>query len=106
MLNAVTSAALLGAIAVSANPVAYGPLNKWGNPGSSSSMSSSDSWNHGASSTASTYSAGQTPFKFPLSNGFPTLSNAALRQVEETAQGTLPNGPPVTFLNTTSITVL
>ncbi|TKA83652.1 hypothetical protein B0A55_00445 [Friedmanniomyces simplex] len=98
MLNAVSSAALLGAVAVSANPLAYGPLNGWGG-------SPSSSWGNGASATISSYGAGQTPFKFPLSNGFPNVSNDTLRQIEQTAQGTLPNGPPVTHLNTTSITI-
>lgn len=32
------------------------------------------------------------PFKFPLANGFPNLTDAALKQVEIVAQGTLPNG--------------
>lgn len=35
---------------------------------------------------------GQMPFKFPLANGFPNLTDAALKQVETVAQGTLPNG--------------
>ncbi|KAK0259793.1 hypothetical protein LTR91_024138 [Friedmanniomyces endolithicus] len=98
MLNTLSSAALLGAVAVSANPLAYGPLNGWGG-------SPSNTWGSGASSTVSSYGASQTPFTFPLSNGFPNVSDATLRGIEVTAQGTLPNGPPVTHLNTTSITI-
>jgi len=98
MLNTLSSAALLGAVAVSANPLAYGPLNGWGG-------SPSNTWGSGASSTVSSYGAGQTPFTFPLSNGFPNVSDATLRGIEVTAQGTLPNGPPVAHLNTTSITI-
>ncbi|KAK3110590.1 hypothetical protein LTR53_014964 [Teratosphaeriaceae sp. CCFEE 6253] len=104
MVNAITSAVLLGAAVVSANPVAYGPINKWGGGGSNLASSTSNGWGWG-SSTASASSAGQTPFKFPLANGFPDLSPEALRQVEELAQGTLPDGPPVSHLQDGSVTV-
>jgi hypothetical protein len=91
MLNTIVPAVLLGAAAVSAKPLAYGPTNNWGHPGSY------------PTSTQSASSAGQTPFKFPLDNGFPNLSNQALRNVEEAAHGTLPNGALSTTLNSTTV---
>jgi len=106
MLNAVSTAVLLGAVAVSATPAAYGPINKWGGGGSGSGASSSTkSWGSGSTSTASSYGSGQTPFKFPLANGFPDLSADALRKVEEQAQGTLPVTGAVDHLNDKSVTV-
>ncbi|KAK5121782.1 hypothetical protein LTR85_004657 [Meristemomyces frigidus] len=95
MLNTLTSAVLLGAAAVSAAPAAWGPMSNWGSGGDSHS-----------SSTVSSYSAGQTPFTFPLSNGFPTVSAAALHDIEEAAHGTLPNGALPTEINATSAIVL
>lgn len=94
MLNSLASAILLGAVAVSAAP--FGPLGIFG---------SHPSWAH-STSTVSSSGAGQTPFSFPLANGFPDVSNATLRDIEEAAHGTLPNGPLPTELNATSVTVL
>lgn len=37
--------------------------------------------------------AAATPFSFPLKNGFPSLSNDALAQVQQQAGGTIPNTP-------------
>ncbi|KAK5712624.1 hypothetical protein LTR17_017877 [Elasticomyces elasticus] len=110
MKNAFSSAVLVGAVAVSATP--YGPLNKWGSGGggsqpsaSSEASSTASSWNSG--STAHPVGYGQTPFKFPLSNGFPDVDNATLRGIEETAQGTLPNGAlPTAFQNPAGTTTI
>lgn len=90
MINTLTSAILFGAAAVTAVP--WGPPSSWGGGHSSSTVSSSG--------------AGQTPFSFPLANGFPNVSNYTLRDIEEAAHGTLPNGPLPTTLNDTSVTVL
>lgn len=46
------------------------------------------------------------PFSFPLVNGFPTVSQSTLQQIEEAAHGTLPNSGNPTSLNDTSVTVL
>jgi len=51
-------------------------------------------------------SSGQTPFTFPLANGFPNVDNATLRSIEEAAHGTLPNGALPTTLNATSVATL
>lgn len=50
-----------------------------------------DWWKGHHGSSPSHSSSGQMPFKFPLANGFPNLTADALKQVEITAQGTLPN---------------
>jgi hypothetical protein len=99
MLNTFAAAAIVGAAAVSAVP--YGPLNGW----NGNAPSQSSGW-AAPSSTASSYSSGQTPFKFPLQNGFPNVSNATLLQIEQLAHGTLPNTAPPTELNATTITIL
>ncbi|KAK4544860.1 hypothetical protein LTR36_003764 [Oleoguttula mirabilis] len=91
MLNTLTSAVIFGAAVVSAAPAAWGPMSNWG---------------QGASSTVSSYSAGQTPFSFPLANGFPNVSDATLHDIEEAAHGTLPNGALPTEINATSAIVL
>lgn len=100
------SAAILGAAAVTAAPAAFGPLDHpfGGSPAPYQSSSASEkAW---PSSTVSSSSEGQTPFTFPLSNGFPNVDNATLRSIEETAHGTLPNGPLPTQLNQTSVVTL
>lgn len=95
MLCSLVSAALLGAGAVSAAPAAWGPMGSWG-PGGDSHPSS----------TTSAPSVGQTPFNFPLANGFPNVTNATLHDIEVAAHGTLPNGPLPTEINATSAIVL
>ena len=89
-MKSIASAILLGAAIVSASPAGW--------PGHSGG--------HHASSTISAHGAGQTPFKFPLANGFPNISSNTLRDIEEQAHGTLPNSPLPTSLNATSVTVL
>ncbi|KAK5130641.1 hypothetical protein LTR08_001851 [Meristemomyces frigidus] len=93
MMKSFTSAVLLGAVVVSAYPAAWGGALSTPNA-------------HHASSTLSSYGAGQTPFTFPLAIGFPNVSDATLRDIEEQAHGTLPNGALPTELNATSVTVL
>ncbi|KAL9112954.1 MAG: hypothetical protein Q9227_002819 [Pyrenula ochraceoflavens] len=44
------------------------------------------------------------PPSFPLSNGFPNPSPAALNDIQQQALGTLPNGPPPTKLANSSCT--
>ncbi|KEF58543.1 uncharacterized protein A1O9_06469 [Exophiala aquamarina CBS 119918] len=48
--------------------------------------------------------APSSPFAFPLSNGFPNLSPAALQAVEVQAQGTEPNGAAPTGLSEDDLT--
>ena len=113
MRNTIASAAVLGAAAVSAVP--YGPLNSgWGSNSGSASGSSPNSapsstgsqggWNSGSWGSWSG-SSGVTPFKFPLSNGFPNVDANTLRQIEQQAHGTLPNGQLPTHIGDGSATV-
>ena len=98
MLNTLASTILLGAVAVSAVPAAWGPPNGYPPPS-----------HHQPSNTASSTSSGQTPFTFPLTelpSGFPTVDNSTLRSIEQRAHGTLPNGALPTSLSDTSVTVL
>lgn len=99
MLNAIVASALLG-LTASAAPQNWG--HGWGG-----------SWNGGSpsyaapTSTASATGAGQTPFTFPLSNGFPAnVSAAALTSIERQAHGTLPNGPLPSAISDTSAATL
>jgi hypothetical protein len=89
MINSLV-AVLAGATAVSCVP--WGTQNSWGN--------------NQASNTVSSSGAGQTAFSFPLANGFPTVSQATLKQIEEAAHGSLPNSGSPTSLNDASVTVL
>lgn len=86
---ALTYAALLG-VAV-AQP--------WGPPGGSHDSHSSGGYGPGgyhSTSVSSAESSAQTPFEFPLNNGFPNITNPSeeLNDIEDQAHGTLPNGPP------------
>ena len=47
--------------------------------------------------------AAATPFKFPLSNGFPNPSPQAIELIQKNAGGTLPNGALPTKLSATDI---
>lgn len=47
-----------------------------------------------------------TPFKFPLSDGFPNPDPAQLAVIEKKAGGTLPDGPLPTILKSAGITTL
>ena len=98
-MKSFASAILLGASIVAAAP-------SWSAPGHSSGYRGSSSVSYASSSTVSSHIAGQTPFTFPLANGFPNVSDATLRSIEEQAHGTLPNGPLPTELNATSVTVI
>ena len=59
-----------------------------------------------ATGTVSAPSAAQTPFKFPLANGFPNIQNPskALNQIQKQAHGTLPNGQLPDHLASADIT--
>lgn len=86
MITPITSAVIFGAALVSAVP--WGPLNfPFG--GSYSSTGASSSATSGPSTTSSAPTGPQTPFTFPLANGFPNVTNATLTQLEENAHGTL-----------------
>jgi len=92
-MYAVLPAILLGAAAASAKPVA------WGGEQSGSHGGAPSSYHHNNGSSS------QEPFKFPLSNGFPDVSADVLRDIEEAAHGTLPNGDLPSEINDTSATV-
>ena len=47
-----------------------------------------------------------SPFKFPLSDGFPSPNPAQLAGIEKKAQGTLPNGPLPNSLKATGVATL
>ncbi|KAK4574616.1 hypothetical protein LTR86_001457 [Recurvomyces mirabilis] len=98
MLGSYIAAGLAGAAAVSATPVA-----QWGPP-HGYNPSGSQGWG-APSNTASASSAGQTPFTFPLPNGFPTVNNALLHDIAEAAHGSLPNAPLATHLSAGSVTI-
>jgi len=104
MHSTIVSAAFVAAVVVNAAPSAYG------NPGHAERElqlgSSSPSGQDGPSPTATSSSSGQTPFTFPLPNGFPNVDNVTLRSIEEQAHGTLPNGALPTKLNQKSIATL
>ncbi|KAK5107875.1 hypothetical protein LTR62_000585 [Meristemomyces frigidus] len=95
MRNSITAAALLGAAAVSAVP-------QWGGP-----PGGDHPWppHSRPSSTASAPSAGQTPFSFPLSDGFPTVTPALLENIAEAAHGLIPNGGLASQLAAGSVTI-
>ncbi|KAH9827982.1 Ferritin-like domain [Teratosphaeria destructans] len=62
--------------------------------------------NHTRPSIGPVVAYGQTPFSFPLDNGFPNVSSNALLEIEKAAHGTLPNGPLPNKLNDVSLIVL
>lgn len=90
MYTTLASASLLGFLAV-ASAAPYGSGYQPWRSGSSASTSS-------AASPYSTSGAQADAFAFPLSNGFPNVTNPSsqLTQIEQQAHGTLPNGsaPP------------
>lgn len=87
MLSTILSAALLGSQFALALPAAHG------GPG----------WYSTATSPAS---ASQTPFKFPLPNGFPNIQipSTKLTTIEKAAHGTLPNTPLASKLAPADVT--
>lgn len=63
-----------------------------------------DSWHQPGNGAPAAASAPGSPFAFPLSNGFPNLSPAALQAVEVQAQGTEPDGAAPTGLSDDDLT--
>lgn len=61
-------------------------------------------WHQPGNGAPAAASAPGSPFAFPLSNGFPNLSPAALQAVEVQAQGTEPNGAAPTGLSDDDLT--
>lgn len=102
MFRSIVSAVALGATTASATP--FGPMNMFGWGGSSTPAGG----NNGPvpSSTASAPLGPQTPFVFPLANGFPNFDNASLLQLEQTGHGTLPNTGLPSSINASSVPVL
>jgi hypothetical protein len=56
--------------------------------------------------SAAAASVAAAPFKFPLSDGFPSPDPAQLAEIEKEAQGSLPNSPLPTSLKGTGVTTL
>lgn len=95
MYKTFASAALLGFSAI-ASAAPYGSGSRpWRSGTYSWGSYSSTSTSSAAISSSTGYTQGSV-FTFPLSNGFPNVSNPStqLTQIEEQAHGTLPNGSP------------
>lgn len=75
-------------------------------PASQELTKSSSSSYQASSYVSNVGGAAQTPFSFPLANGFPMLSNDSLKQVQIAAQGTLPTGPLPSNVTANSLTAL
>ena len=120
MLFNFSSVALFGAGSVFAVPAEFGPMHPSGGHSEPSSLSppmysetasvSAPAYSETLSSpgylpseTVSAPSSAQTPFQFPLANGFPNPSNASLMAIQQQAHGSLPNAPLPTTLQPASI---